>query len=179
MIHFVLDKLSHGCQELMIPVQRGIRMCTLTVWKFRRLYMQMSLAYLTLGSHAGLEKFYFWLYQKVRLYWLKLLVSCSDIVGNYWTDSPVSMLPIYRELITAGLKIWVFRYPFCIDVTLNNNWRLLDQSSLYIICSGDTDAVVPITATRYSIDALKLATITNWYPWYDHGKVRKTGASSS
>ncbi|KAF3583691.1 hypothetical protein F2Q69_00032186 [Brassica cretica] len=71
--------------------------------------------------------------------------SCSDIVGNYWTDSPVSMLPIYRELITAGLKIWVF--------------------------SGDTDAVVPITATRYSIDALKLATITNWYPWYDHGKV--------
>ncbi|KAH0927671.1 serine carboxypeptidase-like 27 isoform X1 [Brassica rapa] len=71
--------------------------------------------------------------------------SCSDIVGNYWTDSPVSMLPIYRELIAAGLKIWVF--------------------------SGDTDAVVPITATRYSIDALKLATITNWYPWYDHGKV--------
>ncbi|CAH8290731.1 unnamed protein product [Eruca vesicaria subsp. sativa] len=71
--------------------------------------------------------------------------SCSDIVGNYWTDSPLSMLPIYRELIAAGLKIWVF--------------------------SGDTDAVVPITATRYSIDALKLATITNWYPWYDHGKV--------
>ncbi|ESQ49226.1 hypothetical protein EUTSA_v10020705mg [Eutrema salsugineum] len=71
--------------------------------------------------------------------------SCSDIVGSYWRDSPVSMLPIYRELITAGLKIWVF--------------------------SGDTDAVVPVTATRYSIDALKLATITNWYPWYDHGKV--------
>ncbi|XP_010486379.1 PREDICTED: serine carboxypeptidase-like 27 [Camelina sativa] len=71
--------------------------------------------------------------------------ACSDIVGNYWEDSPLSMLPIYRELITAGLKIWVF--------------------------SGDTDAVVPITATRYSIDALKLATITNWYPWYDHGKV--------
>uniref|UniRef100_A0A1J3JJF6 Carboxypeptidase n=1 Tax=Noccaea caerulescens TaxID=107243 RepID=A0A1J3JJF6_NOCCA len=71
--------------------------------------------------------------------------SCSDIVGSYWTDSPVSMLPIYRELIAAGLKIWVF--------------------------SGDTDAVVPVTATRYSIDALKLATMTNWYPWYDHGKV--------
>ncbi|CAA7050998.1 unnamed protein product [Microthlaspi erraticum] len=71
--------------------------------------------------------------------------SCSDIVGSYWTDSPVSMLPIYRELIAAGLKIWVF--------------------------SGDTDAVVPVTATRYSIDALKLATVTNWYPWYDHGKV--------
>lgn len=37
--------------------------------------------------------------------------------------------------------------------------------------SGDTDAVVPVTATRYSIDALKLPTLVNWYPWYDHGKV--------
>ncbi|GLT88888.1 hypothetical protein SLE2022_068970 [Rubroshorea leprosula] len=71
--------------------------------------------------------------------------TCSDIVGNYWADSPLSMLPIYRELIAAGLRIWVY--------------------------SGDTDAVVPVTATRYSIDALKLPTITNWYPWYDNGKV--------
>ena len=39
------------------------------------------------------------------------------------------------------------------------------------MCSGDTDAVVPITATRYSIDALKLPTVTNWYPWYDNGRV--------
>ena len=37
--------------------------------------------------------------------------------------------------------------------------------------SGDTDAMVPLTATRYSIGALKLPTITNWYPWYDNGKV--------
>lgn len=35
--------------------------------------------------------------------------------------------------------------------------------------------MVPVTATRYSIDALKLPTIINWYPWYDSGKV---GASS-
>lgn len=71
--------------------------------------------------------------------------TCSDIVGSYWADSPRSMLPIYQELIAAGIKIWVF--------------------------SGDTDAVVPVTATRYSIDALKLPTLVNWYPWYDHGKV--------
>ncbi|THU54704.1 hypothetical protein C4D60_Mb10t27950 [Musa balbisiana] len=37
--------------------------------------------------------------------------------------------------------------------------------------SGDTDAVVPLTATRYSIDALRLRTLEKWYPWYDHGKV--------
>ncbi|XP_010908844.1 serine carboxypeptidase-like 27 [Elaeis guineensis] len=71
--------------------------------------------------------------------------TCSDIVGNYWADSPRSMLPIYQELIAAGVRIWVF--------------------------SGDTDAVVPVTATRYSIDALELPTLRRWYPWYDHGKV--------
>ncbi|KAJ7970427.1 Carboxypeptidase [Quillaja saponaria] len=71
--------------------------------------------------------------------------TCSDIVGNYWADSPHSMLPIYQELINAGLRIWVY--------------------------SGDTDSVVPMTATRYSIDALKLPTVINWYPWYDNGKV--------
>ncbi|KAI4382736.1 hypothetical protein MLD38_008660 [Melastoma candidum] len=71
--------------------------------------------------------------------------TCSDIVGTYWADSPLSMLPIYQELIAGGIKIWVF--------------------------SGDTDAVVPVTATRYSIDALKLPTLVNWYAWYDNGKV--------
>lgn len=40
-----------------------------------------------------------------------------------------------------------------------------------LLSSGDTDAVVPVTATRYSIDALKLPTVTNWHPWYDNGKV--------
>ncbi|XP_020206678.1 serine carboxypeptidase-like 27 isoform X2 [Cajanus cajan] len=39
--------------------------------------------------------------------------TCSDIVGveDYWADSPLSMLPIYQELIEAGLRIWVFRLP--------------------------------------------------------------------
>lgn len=71
--------------------------------------------------------------------------TCSDIVGNYWGDAPLSMLPIYQELIAGGLRIWVF--------------------------SGDTDSVVPVTATRYSIDALKLPTTTNWYAWYDNQRV--------
>ncbi|XP_052139477.1 serine carboxypeptidase II-1 [Oryza glaberrima] len=71
--------------------------------------------------------------------------TCSDDLFYYWKDSPRSMLPIYRELIAAGLRIWVF--------------------------SGDADSVVPLTATRYSIDALYLPTVTNWYPWYDDEEV--------
>ncbi|KAG8046034.1 hypothetical protein GUJ93_ZPchr0008g13017 [Zizania palustris] len=35
--------------------------------------------------------------------------TCSDDLFDYWKDSPRSMLPIYRELIAAGLRIWVFR----------------------------------------------------------------------
>ncbi|XP_006655142.3 serine carboxypeptidase 2-like [Oryza brachyantha] len=71
--------------------------------------------------------------------------TCSDILNNNWRDSPRTVLPIYHELIAAGLRIWVF--------------------------SGDTDAVVPLTGTRYSIDALGLPTTINWYPWYDAIKV--------
>ncbi|GJT72369.1 hypothetical protein Tco_1031655 [Tanacetum coccineum] len=34
----------------------------------------------------------------------------------------------------------------------------------------DTDLVVQIIATRYSIDALNLTTVANWYAWYDNSK---------
>ncbi|KAK9282894.1 hypothetical protein L1049_011119 [Liquidambar formosana] len=69
-------------------------------------------------------------------------VTCSSVVRRNWTDSPKSMLPIFKELIAAGLRIWVY--------------------------SGDTDAILPLTATRYSIRALNLKTNTNWYAWYDN-----------
>ncbi|CAN6342551.1 unnamed protein product [Urochloa humidicola] len=71
--------------------------------------------------------------------------TCSDIINTNWKDSPKSMLPIYKELIAAGLRIWVY--------------------------SGDTDSVVPLTATRYSIGALNLPTAVSWYPWYDKKQV--------
>jgi serine carboxypeptidase-like clade II len=37
--------------------------------------------------------------------------------------------------------------------------------------SGNTDAVLPVTSTRYSIDALKLPTVSPWRAWYDDGEV--------
>lgn len=71
--------------------------------------------------------------------------TCSEMVNSNWTDSAGSVLDIYRELIHAGLRIWMF--------------------------SGDTDSVIPVTSTRYNIDALKLPTIKPWHAWYDHGQV--------
>ncbi|KAI6670366.1 hypothetical protein NL676_005251 [Syzygium grande] len=66
--------------------------------------------------------------------------ACSEVLNRNWNDTEVSILPIYREMIARGLRVWVF--------------------------SGDVDSVVPVTATRYSLAQLKLATKIPWYPWY-------------
>ncbi|KAJ0800961.1 putative carboxypeptidase D [Helianthus annuus] len=34
------------------------------------------------------------------------------------------------------------------------------------LCSGDVDAQVPITSSRYAINALNLPIETAWRPWY-------------
>ncbi|EMS64875.1 Serine carboxypeptidase 24 [Triticum urartu] len=69
----------------------------------------------------------------------------SDVLIKTWNDSELSMLPTYRMLIKAGIRIWVF--------------------------SGDTDSVVPVTATRFSLSHLGLKTKIRWYPWYSAGQV--------
>ncbi|KAK9101741.1 hypothetical protein Sjap_018995 [Stephania japonica] len=71
--------------------------------------------------------------------------TCSDVVNENWKDTPRSVLDVYSELISAGLRIWMF--------------------------SGDTDAVIPVTSTLYSIDALKLPTTSPWGAWYHNGQV--------
>ncbi|KAK7329920.1 hypothetical protein VNO77_24102 [Canavalia gladiata] len=71
--------------------------------------------------------------------------ACSNVLLKNWKDSDVSVLPIYKELIAAGLRIWVF--------------------------SGDTDSVVPVTATRFSLNHLNLPIRTRWHPWYSGGQV--------
>ncbi|XP_031279813.1 serine carboxypeptidase-like 27 [Pistacia vera] len=67
--------------------------------------------------------------------------TCSSAIRGNWTDSPKSMLPIFKELIAAGIRIWLY--------------------------SGDTDAILPLSATRHSIAALNLETDIEWYAWYD------------
>ncbi|XP_076896915.1 serine carboxypeptidase II-2-like [Bidens hawaiensis] len=71
--------------------------------------------------------------------------SCSNVVEMNWKDSPISVLDVHRELISSGLRSWIY--------------------------SGDTDAVIPVTSTRYSINALNLTTIDSWRAWYEDGQV--------
>ncbi|GKA90582.1 serine carboxypeptidase II-2, partial [Tanacetum coccineum] len=70
---------------------------------------------------------------------------CSDFIEMSWQDSPLSVLDVYHELISAGLQIWMF--------------------------SGDTDGVIPVTSTRNTINALNLTTISPWRAWYEDGQV--------
>ncbi|KAJ0488207.1 putative carboxypeptidase D [Helianthus annuus] len=62
-----------------------------------------------------------------------------------WKDSQFSLLPTYKELIAAGYRIWVY--------------------------SGDTDANVPVTATRLWLRSLNLTVKTKWYPWFVNDQV--------
>ncbi|KAG6421209.1 hypothetical protein SASPL_117759 [Salvia splendens] len=71
--------------------------------------------------------------------------DCSGLVNQNWQDSPQSVLDVYSELLNSGLRIWMF--------------------------SGDTDAVIPVTSTRYNINAMKLQTVRPWRAWYDDGQV--------
>ena len=71
--------------------------------------------------------------------------ACSDVLIKTWKDSDKTMLPIYKELAASGLRIWIF--------------------------SGDTDSVVPVTATRFSLSHLNLPVKTRWYPWYTDNQV--------
>jgi hypothetical protein len=35
--------------------------------------------------------------------------KCSNTLFTNWTDTATSVLPIYQELLEAGLRLWVFR----------------------------------------------------------------------
>ncbi|GMH07358.1 hypothetical protein Nepgr_009198 [Nepenthes gracilis] len=69
-----------------------------------------------------------------------------SVCNNYnWTDSAYTVLPDIKKLMANNVRVWIY--------------------------SGDVDAVVPVTATRYSLDSLKLPINTTWYPWYLNSQV--------
>ncbi|XVF87537.1 hypothetical protein PTKIN_Ptkin18bG0128300 [Pterospermum kingtungense] len=70
---------------------------------------------------------------------------CNQKVYDKWADSKPSVLPIYKKLIAAGVRIWVY--------------------------SGDTDGRVPVLSTRYCISTLALPITKAWRPWYHQKQV--------
>ncbi|PIA40776.1 hypothetical protein AQUCO_02400087v1 [Aquilegia coerulea] len=76
---------------------------------------------------------------------LKNWSICNNTVFTEWSESKPSVIPIYKKLIAAGLRIWVY--------------------------SGDTDGRVPVLSTRYSLSALGLRITRAWRPWYHQKEV--------
>ncbi|GMP74785.1 hypothetical protein CsSME_00032098 [Camellia sinensis var. sinensis] len=76
---------------------------------------------------------------------LKNWSICNMKIFDDWSDSKESVLPIYKKLIAAGLRIWVY--------------------------SGDTDGRVPVLSTRYSLSSLGLPITRAWRPWYHKKQV--------
>ncbi|XP_030526554.2 serine carboxypeptidase-like 34 [Rhodamnia argentea] len=65
---------------------------------------------------------------------------CSLEVIYSWKEPPLSVLPVLKKLIGGGIRLWVF--------------------------SGDTDGIIPVTSTRYTLRKLGLNMTENWTPWY-------------
>ncbi|XP_038702804.1 serine carboxypeptidase 1-like isoform X1 [Tripterygium wilfordii] len=65
--------------------------------------------------------------------------------GVNYTGGPSTILPTIQQLIASGISLWIY--------------------------SGDTDAQVPATSSRYAINALKLPIMTAWRPWNSGGEV--------
>nr|KAJ0210194.1 hypothetical protein LSAT_V11C400178290 [Lactuca sativa] len=81
----------------------------------------------------------------LRNLWLYGTTFCSMDVFYGWSQSKDSVLPIYKKLIDAKLRIWVY--------------------------SGDTDGRVPVLSTRYSLSSLNLPILRPWRPWYNQKQV--------
>ncbi|XP_042446855.1 serine carboxypeptidase II-3-like isoform X2 [Zingiber officinale] len=70
--------------------------------------------------------------------------ACSEVIPN-WSDSPFTMLPIIKELLSNKLRILKY--------------------------SGDVDGNVPVTSTRYSLNELGLAVKSPWRAWMLNNEV--------
>ena len=75
----------------------------------------------------------------------KLSFRCSDFLIKNWGDSQFSMLPTYKALMAAGLRVWVFRlvWPLTTSLTFWIDFLLNDLLQWgYGFCrSGDRNPI--------------------------------------
>ena len=38
---------------------------------------------------------------------------CNDAIQETWKDSPSTVIPLLRELMTSGHRVWIYRYKYC------------------------------------------------------------------
>ncbi|GAB4828051.1 Serine carboxypeptidase-like 40 [Ancistrocladus abbreviatus] len=69
---------------------------------------------------------------------------CSGVITT-WGDSPSTVVPVLRELMANGIRVWVY--------------------------SGDIDGRVPVTSTKNTLNIMGLKIKIKWYPWFIKGQV--------
>nr|GLL23215.1 serine carboxypeptidase-like 27 [Ipomoea trifida] len=74
-----------------------------------------------------------------------------------------------RHTLNTPLYTKMYMNRPAVQKALHANVAAIPQP--WTTCSGDTDAVLPLTATRYSIRALRLQTLSDWHAWYDNQQV--------
>ncbi|GER56661.1 serine carboxypeptidase-like protein [Striga asiatica] len=69
--------------------------------------------------------------------------DCSDFVFDKWkwNESADTVLPIIEKLMSSHISVWIY--------------------------SGDTDGIIPVTTTKYSMAKLSKRVITPWFPWWE------------
>ncbi|CAH9113738.1 unnamed protein product [Cuscuta epithymum] len=68
---------------------------------------------------------------------------CSDVL-KHWEDSAYTVIPLIEELMTHGVRVWIF--------------------------SGDTDGRVPVTSTKKALKKMELTVKDEWYAWMMRGR---------
>ncbi|XP_055815115.1 serine carboxypeptidase-like 40 [Solanum dulcamara] len=71
--------------------------------------------------------------------------ACSNSLFYNLKDSPVNIVPLLKESLANGLRVWIF--------------------------SGDTDGRVPVTSSKRSIQAMNLTVDQPWRSWLNGGEV--------
>uniref|UniRef100_A0A0D9XM04 Carboxypeptidase n=1 Tax=Leersia perrieri TaxID=77586 RepID=A0A0D9XM04_9ORYZ len=69
----------------------------------------------------------------------------TNSISRAWKDSDMTVLPIVKKLTQSGLRVWIY--------------------------SGDTDARIPTSSTRYTLKKLGLPIKEDWSPWFHHKQV--------
>jgi len=95
---------------------------------FVEAYLNQHPVQMAIHANMALTLKYPWVACRTRTYNLKR-----------FGDSPTSMLPHLKALVTTGIRIWLF--------------------------SGDFDAMVPVTASKRSVEKLQLGVVTDWRAW--------------
>ncbi|KAL0370274.1 UNVERIFIED_CONTAM: Serine carboxypeptidase II-3 [Sesamum angustifolium] len=75
-------------------------------------------------------------------YYLNTAEVQGASIRFHWTDWQSNVWPTIQSLMASGMRVWLYSSPH--------------NSSLLLYPSGDIDANVPVTSTRYAINSLKL-----------------------